>query len=72
MRVGEPCSPIAGLLERVPAALLCSQELPGEPFGNVLDLPASVGVVAEVNEVLSLSEWFAGADRVDHASPGKE
>jgi hypothetical protein len=68
MRVGEPRSPIAGPLDEVRAALLCCQEPPEEPFGNVLDLPVGVGAVVEVNEVLSLSEWFAGADRVDRSS----
>src|SRR6266496_1435839 len=68
-RVDEsPHSPIAELPERVPGVHFCRLEQPEEPFGNVLDLPADVGGVAEANEVLSLPECFAEADRVDHSS----
>jgi hypothetical protein len=44
------------------------QEQPEELFGSVLDLLSVVGVVVEVNEVLFLSEWFAGADQVGRSS----
>src|SRR5260370_41654763 len=53
--VGHSDNPIAVPLDKVLADLLSSQEQPGEPFGNALDLSAGFGGVPAVNEVVFLS-----------------
>ena|SRR5258708_1307234 len=68
MQVGHSDNPIAVPLDKVLADLLSSQERPGEPFGNDLDLSADFGDVPAANGVVFLSQWFAGVDQVDRSS----
>ncbi len=68
MQVGKSDNPIVVPLDKVLADLLCCQEQLGEPFDNVPDLSADFGGVPAANEVVFLSQEFAGVGQVDHSS----